>query len=305
VKTFDLTVKSLGIADDEAVEADWMWLSAFKILNGNSGLDHITKNLSLPKVAQYGSVISWQSSNEAIIATDGTVTRPGLAQGDQKVTLTATIKSNETWREKEFNVTVKVSDEDIVSNDYSWLTDTVILKDNKGLNHVITDLKLPTKRNYNSTISWTSSNPNVISVTGYVSRASVTGASEEVKLTATIIMGDAMPRIKDFTVTVKGIGWSDDERLEADKLWLTADILLNGNSSLDMVTSDLSLPTIGDMRGCSITWESSNINVVDQFGLVKRAKYSEGDKTVELTATISIEDGTNVTKYCVYIFRTL
>ena len=33
----------------------------------------------------------------------------------------------------------------------------------------------------------------------------MTGASEEVKLTATIIMGDAMPRIKDFTVTVKGL----------------------------------------------------------------------------------------------------
>ena len=83
MKTFDLTVKSLGIADDEAVEADWMWLSAFKILNGNSGLDHITKNLSLPRLLNMeASLAGSQVMKQSLPQTEHY--RPGLAQGDQK-----------------------------------------------------------------------------------------------------------------------------------------------------------------------------------------------------------------------------
>ena len=51
--------------------------------------DMILENISLPSSIGFGSVVTWTSSNEAVVATDGTVTRP--TDGDAEVTLTATV----------------------------------------------------------------------------------------------------------------------------------------------------------------------------------------------------------------------
>lgn len=47
------------------------------------------ENLSLPTTGESGSVISWSSDNEAMVAADGTVVRPGVGEKDVTVTLTA------------------------------------------------------------------------------------------------------------------------------------------------------------------------------------------------------------------------
>lgn len=74
-------------------------------------------SLTLPEVVatdieletKIGDVaITWTSSNESIIATDGTVTRP---EGDDvQVTLTATLTLGDLQKTKEFTVTVKAWD---------------------------------------------------------------------------------------------------------------------------------------------------------------------------------------------------
>ncbi len=74
----------------------------------------VTSNLTLPASAGEGVTITWDSSDESIIATNGTVTRPAYEQGDATVTLTATITAasdDETIRDqmvkKTFEVTVE------------------------------------------------------------------------------------------------------------------------------------------------------------------------------------------------------
>ncbi|GEB33392.1 hypothetical protein BPA01_29720 [Brevibacillus parabrevis] len=53
--------------------------------------DHVTQNVVLATSGANGSLISWSSDDPAVIAQDGTVTRPQAIEQDATVTLTATI----------------------------------------------------------------------------------------------------------------------------------------------------------------------------------------------------------------------
>jgi hypothetical protein len=53
-------------------------------------VSQVTASLTLPTTGASGSAISWVSSNPAVIAADGTVTRPAAGQPDATVTLTPT-----------------------------------------------------------------------------------------------------------------------------------------------------------------------------------------------------------------------
>ncbi|QMV42323.1 immunoglobulin-like domain-containing protein [Cohnella cholangitidis] len=80
------------------------------LLNGNSALNNITANLTLPTSGSNGTTISW-TSNNGVIAVDGTVIRPVNGSGDYDVELTATISKGTVKAKvsvtKIFNVTVK------------------------------------------------------------------------------------------------------------------------------------------------------------------------------------------------------
>ena len=67
----------------------------------------VRDNLSLPRSGAFAADISWQSSDNSIIAPDGTVTRPGAAQNDAEVTLTAMVKLNGLLLSRDFVVTVR------------------------------------------------------------------------------------------------------------------------------------------------------------------------------------------------------
>lgn len=301
-KSFKITVKALGVSDAEIVDADQLWLTGTRILNGNISLDKVTENLNLPVFGQYGSSISWESSNEGVVAIDGTVTRPALAQGDQTVTLTAIIKSGEAVRENTFTVTVTVRDEDKVLADSAWLADAVILKGNRSLNNIVSDLNLPVIGSNGSTISWTTSGISVVSANGKVTRPALGSGNIEVTLMATISSGAATPAGRYFSVTVRAIGNSDEELVEQDKEWLTDTWIKNLNSSLNMVTTDLILRTEGLIGGSTISWESSDSGIVDINGRVTRPTYTQGGKSVSLTATISKGVAIPVTKvFTVYV----
>ena len=67
-------------------------------------LSAVKENLTLPTVGSVNnSTISWVSSDPAVVATDGTVTR---AAEDKTVTLTATITNGDATDTKVFTVTV-------------------------------------------------------------------------------------------------------------------------------------------------------------------------------------------------------
>jgi len=90
--------ESVTVTDADKVAADKETLE----LNVASVL---TANLTLPTTgATYGSTITWATSDESVITTDGKINRVGE---DKTATLTATIKSGEVTDTKTFDVTVK------------------------------------------------------------------------------------------------------------------------------------------------------------------------------------------------------
>lgn len=60
----------------------------------------------LPRIASFATTITWESSNESVIALDGTVNRPGVGESDVEVTLTATVSHGDLQEVKAIVVTV-------------------------------------------------------------------------------------------------------------------------------------------------------------------------------------------------------
>jgi arabinan endo-1,5-alpha-L-arabinosidase len=94
-----------------------IWGSRLETKSTRQVLRDVADDLSVPDTARDNSLvlatrgvraatITWTSSNESIIATDGTVTRPNAGEGDQVVTLTATMTLNGQTYRRNFQVTV-------------------------------------------------------------------------------------------------------------------------------------------------------------------------------------------------------
>lgn len=67
---------------------------------------HIVSNVTLPTSGAQGSSISWKSSNVAVIANDGTVTRPKKGEADAEVTLEGTVKMGDYAKTRKFSFVV-------------------------------------------------------------------------------------------------------------------------------------------------------------------------------------------------------
>ncbi len=90
-------------------------------------------------------------------------------------------------------------------------------------------------------------------------------------------------------VTPVGPGTPDSGAVAADKAALTWDAIKGGNGGQEAVTVDLvnPLPTSG-ANGTTISWSASPVGFINTTtGAVTRPAFTDGDKTVTLTATIS------------------
>jgi len=141
----------------------------------------VTENLNLPSKGEYGSIITWSSSNKDIISDTGVVKRPSYAEGNKTVVLTATISDGTNILTKEFVVTVlrKPSDLETVKMD-AQLLKVYNIEDVRG------NLTLPVKGQNGSTITWKSDDVSIITNTGEVTRPAHGSGDVTVKLTATI-----------------------------------------------------------------------------------------------------------------------
>ncbi|BBF45278.1 putative glycosyl hydrolase of unknown function [Lachnospiraceae bacterium KM106-2] len=186
----DAEVGALYQVDDkDKIEADTETLSIGDI----SG---VTADLTLPQKGENGSTITWKSSNESVISTEGKVVRPEAGKDSVTVTLTATLSLGTITKQKEFQVTVLplVSEEEIVKKDAKAL-------EISRMDSIISNLDLVTKGENGSTITWTSSDEKVISTEGKVTRPEIGSENAKVTLTATIQFGKASQE-KKFECTV-------------------------------------------------------------------------------------------------------
>lgn len=190
------TLASTRLALDSAINK--MFVDTAGVDLAVSGLDSVTANLSLPSAAENGVVITWQSSNTSVISNSGFVTRPSAGTGPVYVTLTATLAKSGISTTKYFRAKVMpyLSDSESVVIDGSNL----VLSGNITL--LRSDLVLPLRGNEGSSISWSSSNTNVLSNGGaIINRPPKDSGNVTVILNAILTKGSAIST-KSFTVIV-------------------------------------------------------------------------------------------------------
>ncbi len=152
---------------------------------------------------------------------------------------------------------------------------------------VVNDLELLTSLD-TATISWESSNEDVLSNTGVIVRGE---ENVTVTLIATITL-NGQSVTKQFNLIIKQTDLTDDKILETVKNELTID------GDLNNVTTDIKLTYSAYENKVQIVWTSSNTNVVDNYGNIVR---QDEDITVTLTATMTINQLTDTKEFIVII----
>lgn len=279
-KAFEVTVKT-KLNDTQVVAADKAALTIAFSAGDNTSF--VTSPLTLPAKGVNGSVITWISSNPAIISNDGkTIHRPTIGQGDASVTLIASLTSNGITDTKLFTVVVKqqLNDADKVAADKTSLA--ITFTEGDSATSVTSKLTLPALGVNGSTITWVSVFPAIISNDGKtVTRPAAGQGDVNVTLIATIT-SNGVSDSKIFNVLVKQ-QLTDAQKAAADKAALQ--IGFSGAETSASVTSKLTLPAVG-VNGSIIVWYSGNTAIVTDNGTVIRPAAGTGDKTVTLSAVI-------------------
>lgn len=182
-------VASLAPSDADLVAADKAALSL-------GDLSAVTGNITLPTKGDRGSAISWSSSNTAVIANNGTVTRPAPTDDPANVTLTATLTRGSATDTKTFEATVLPAEGDQEKADADAAAISI-----PDIDDVRGNITLPTSGSHGSTIEWASNNDAVIATDGIVHRPANGSDPATVHLTATVTVGSATA-IREITATV-------------------------------------------------------------------------------------------------------
>ena len=213
-KTFTVTVAKNG---SMSVESDLDDVEIVYAAGDNAG--SVTASVYLTSTGATGCRITWTSSNTGYITATGKVTRPGPDGSDHVVTLTAAITNTLTGQTatKVFTLTVKkMTDADAVREAAQNLSvyDAFTFDSASDIWESVTGgFLILTQGSYDTTISWTSGNTDVISIgaideaTGKLQATIVRPAEKDasVILTAVITRGTATTT-KTFLLIVKKEG---------------------------------------------------------------------------------------------------
>jgi len=160
--------------------------------------DEASSDLTLPSSGLHDVVITWESSNTDVITDAGEVTIPTFTEGDQVVTITASLTLGDDTLTKTFEVTVLAA---TVKTDAEKLAEAkvALLLPVAGL--VLSDITLPATA-LDAAVTWASSNTAAITNAGVVTRPLNGEGNEVVTLTATLTIGTETTT-KTFEVTVR------------------------------------------------------------------------------------------------------
>ncbi|MEJ8303877.1 cadherin-like beta sandwich domain-containing protein [Saccharibacillus sacchari] len=217
---------------------------------------------------------------DGISATSGSPTTVSLSVGSNSVPVVIAMSDGATRTYTLAITRNDISDSDAVQQTYDALEIGYAQGDSS--NSVTQNLDLPLNGDHATTISWVSSNPDVIQNDGTVTRPSYPSSDATVTLNALIQKGSSL-KIKTFTVLVKALAITDEQAVIEDR-----DALQLGFAPGDdktSVTQNIALPITGS-NGTTISWTSDASATIDENGKVTRPSYVEGDRTVKLTATI-------------------
>ncbi len=204
------TIEDIGGLDGLFIDIAYEQLGATDILKYNEDVDHIETDLNLPTEGAYGMAISWETSHPEIISPDGKVERPSNEADNQTVTLTAIISDGKETKTKEFTfIVIKRMADDLAINEATENLTVHHMDDVRG------NLYLPTTAEHNVEVSWESSNPDVISPAGDVSRPAYGEGNITVTLTANLSIGS-----ETATKQLEAIVQEHPEKIEDNAAYL-------------------------------------------------------------------------------------
>lgn len=234
--------------------------------------NNVTTALVLPATDEYGTIIRWESSDSAFLKIvpdgdgfKGEISRAAYSDGNILVFLTATLLYGDANAQTKFYITISEHDVSYIysSNIVSFIeafNNEFIM--NNNTHAVRDDLILPEIKG--ATVTYTSSDPDIISNDGKVRRP--TEGDKTVYFTATLENGYENTHFT-YSLIVKAIDEDEAElRLEEDLQWAVAQI---SSVTLGAVTEDLKLPTKAP-NGSKISYTSSNTAVLGSDGKVKQ-----------------------------------
>ncbi|MEE6282535.1 immunoglobulin-like domain-containing protein [Georgenia sp. MJ170] len=160
------------------------------------GLDAVTGNVDLPSASPGGSVVTWATSAPSVVTDAGVVTRPAAGEEPATAVLTATLSQRGLTTEQTFPVTVLPMPVD--EQRAQAAADALVVHD---VEDVRGNLYLPSSGPDSATVTWVTSDGDVITASGEVSRPAAGEAAVEVALAATVTVGaSSVTRVFDATV---------------------------------------------------------------------------------------------------------
>lgn len=147
-------------------------------------LTAVTEDLILPQSYGIHVSIQWESSDENVIAADGSVHSPSAAEGDKTVTLTAKLKSTmvKDTKEKTFDITVKaLTTEELLEKEAAMVRSYI--------NYVLNDgYQLPDREEIgiSSEISWSVQSGEAAIEDGILKKTSASAKRQQLVLQATL-----------------------------------------------------------------------------------------------------------------------
>nr|WP_222840716.1 immunoglobulin-like domain-containing protein [Actinosynnema mirum] len=156
----------------------------------------VTEDLVLPTSGPHDTTISWHSTNPGAVSATGEVTRPRAGLLPSSALLTATTTRGDAKQRRLFAVTVRPqpTDREKVAEAVKALT-VWDADDVRG------NLTLPTTGLHGTTVTWTSSAPDVVTPTGEVTRPEHGQPAERVRLTASVGSG-SRTELRHFALSV-------------------------------------------------------------------------------------------------------
>ncbi len=184
-RIYDRALSGAEVADLTAVNAEAslaLDVESFTL----EGLDAVEADLELPATTPGGSALEWATSDAGVVAADGTITRPAAGEEPATATLTATLSQRGQSETKTFTVTVLPHPSDEARAQAA--TDALVVH---NLDDVRGNLYLPTSGIDGASVSWASSDEDLITTTGEVQRPAPGEESATVELTATVTVGSS------------------------------------------------------------------------------------------------------------------
>ena len=232
------------------------------LLDKYDGIE-VNGNIELPtKLEEFGAELLWEIGEFEYLDEEGNFTAPIL---DTETDVFVFVTMNGREQEVMLMFTLK-----------GWGKEIDVIKDwaeKQVPTEISTSFRFPQSHNYyESTLVWESSNPEVLSADGMVTKDN----DKDVKVTLTCNI-TYLEEKATLTFDVVVLKKTDAEKNFEVREWLDGIF-----GSIETIDKDLDLPTVFEKYNAKISWQTSSPGVISETGKYNKPLF---DRVVEIMAT--------------------